>query len=379
MTAAFPRSATNLKVLPMTIDPRPALAGMIFSALLMLTACGSPGSEADAGAGSGDGASGPVSTVAPTTLLEVSTTTISSDAARSGFVTDVAAAAPILRGLSEDDLGCVADRLLVELEPADVVTLTRNGPRPDQAELAVAALRDCDLVLHVVGLGIGQSLAADPDAPPIEPSCLLEGVTADDLVPFLQARFETGVVDLIDDEAADLLGGTPVMANVIRCSTEAMLGVSADAPTVCAGLADRLGRMMTSLMEMEMESDPGGEPDPFDLVGVFQVTDEVFAWLVDEVPAELRGDAELVRDATSRIGTLMAEALADLAEPTGDDPAADEERMVAFLGVMARIGADLEADMDQVDAASARLRDWTMATCGDSSSMLFELLTGMGS
>ena len=41
--------------------------------------------------------------------------------------------------------------------------------------------------------------------------------------------------------------------------------------------------------------------------------------------------------------------------------------------------AELEADMDDVDAASARLRDWTIATCGESSSMLFELLTGMGS
>ena len=32
----------------------------------------------------------------------------------------------------------------------------------------------------------------------------------------------------------------------------------------------------------------------------------------------------------------------------------------------------------EVEAASVRLRDWTIATCGDSSSMLFELLTGMG-
>jgi len=33
--------------------------------------------------------------------------------------------------------------------------------------------------------------------------------------------------------------------------------------------------------------------------------------------------------------------------------------------------------MDEVDPAAARLRDWTIATCGDSSSMLFEFLTGM--
>ncbi|GIS98545.1 MAG: hypothetical protein CM1200mP26_02580 [Acidimicrobiales bacterium] len=47
-------------------------------------------------------------------------------------------------------------------------------------------------------------------------------------------------------------------------------------------------------------------------------------------------------------------------------------------GPLGRIAADLEADMAEVEAASVRLRGWTIATCGDSSSMLFELLTGMG-
>lgn len=354
----------------MTINPRSELAGLLFCAVFMISACGSGAAPADADPGTTD--------AVLTTMLVVSTTTVSSDDARSGFVSDVAAAAPILEGLTEVDLGCVADRLLIELDPPEVVALTRNGPRPDQASVAVSALRDCDLVVAVVSLGIGQSLAADPDAPPIELACMLEGVTADDLVPYLEARFETGVVNLDDDEAMDLLLDTPVMANMIRCSTEAMLGVPADAPTVCAGLAERLGLMMATLMEME----PEAEPDPFALVDVFWVTDEVFAWLVNEVPPDLRGDAELVRETTGRIGTLMAEALEDLPEGAEDDPrgnsAANEARMAAFLGMMARIAADLEADMDEVDAAGARLRDWTIATCGDSSSMLFELLNGMG-
>ena len=376
MTVAFDRAATNQKMPLMITNTRSALAGLLLGAVLMLSACGSPGADADDAPAAAADSSEPVTTMPTTLLLEVSTTTVSSNVARSGFVSDVAAATPILGGLSEDDLGCVADRLLVELEPTEVVTLTRNGPRPDQAGLAVAALRDCDLVLHVVGLGIGQSLALDPDALPLEPECLLDGVTADDLMPFLEAKFETGVVDLDDDEAIDLLGNTPVMANMIRCSTEAVLGVSADAPAVCKGLADRLGQMLASLMEVEV--DTGGEPDPFALVEVFRLTDEVFTWLVDEVPAELRGDTELVRDTTSRIGILLTETLADLAEPVADDPEVAEERMVAFLGVMARIAADLEADMDEVEAASTRLSDWTITTCGDSSSILFELLTGMG-
>jgi len=360
----------------MTTNTRSAVVGLFLGAAVLLSACGSPRADADDASAVVAGNSELVTTMSTTSLLEVSTTTVSPNAARSGFVSDVATATPVLGGLSEDDLGCMADRLLVELEPTEVVTLTKNGPRPDQAGLTVTALRDCHLVLPVVGLGIGQSLAADPDALPLDPECLLDGVTADDLMPFLEAKFETGVVDLEDDEAIDLLGNTPVMANMIRCSTEAMLGVSADAPAICTGLARHLGEMMALLVEIEINS--SGEVNPFALVEVFRVTDKVFTWLVDEVPAELREDTELVRDTTSRIGFLLAETLADLSEPLKNDPEAAEERMVAFLGAMARIAADLETDMVEVEAASGRLRDWTNATCGDSSSMLFDLLTGMG-
>ena len=57
---------------------------------------------------------------------------------------------------------------------------------------------------------------------------------------------------------------------------------------------------------------------------------------------------------------------------------AEEDRMMAFLGVMARIEAELSENVAEVDAASARLRDWTVSTCGEQSSMLFDLLAGAG-
>lgn len=345
--------------------PRMHLRRTILPALLLLilgsVACGSSGTDA-----------APEPTVPPTTsTLVVSTTTVTLDEARSGFVADVAAATPILDGLTDDDLGCVADRLLADLEPAEVVALTRNGPRPDQAALAVGALRDCDLVVRLVGLGMAQAIAEDPDAPPMDVDCLLDGVTDEDLVPVMEARFASGSLGLGDPEADDLLADTPMMANAMRCMTDAMLGVDVDAPAVCAGLVERLGDMMVTLLAMESET--GEDPDPFDLVAVFRVTDEVFAWLADEVPAELRADAALVRDTTRRIGELMTEAFRE-AEAAG----AEEDRMMAFLGVMARIEAELSENVAEVDAASARLRDWTVSTCGEQSSMLFDLLAGAG-
>lgn len=355
--------------------PRPLLLGLFLGALLVLAACGSVSTGAElATAADTD----PVET----TIFEVTVTTVTPDNARSGFVSDVVTANPLLDGLNEDDLGCVADHLLDDMDPAEVVALTRNGPRPDQAESAVFALRDCDLVLYVVALGIGAALTDHPEALPVDPVCLLEGLTDDDLVPYLRARFETGAVDLDDDEAMDLLMETPMLANAIRCSTEAELYVYDDAPALCAGLADRLGDLIAFLMKMEITA--GGEPDLFAMEGVFQITNQIFSWLTDQVPAGLRDDAVLVRDTTGRINSLMVEALVNFSDNVDHTPgdreqnASNDGLMVAFLGVMAQITVELEADIDEVVAASARLEDWTVTQCGESSSMLFDLLAGVG-
>ena len=310
----------------------------------------------------------------PTTVLEVATTTVSPADARSDFVSEATGSAPILEGLSDQDLGCVADRLLEDLDPTEVVTLTRNGPRPEQATLAVDALRSCGLILDVVALGLQQAIDADPEAPPVEAACILEGIVDEDLVPYLEARFEHGFVELDDDEANLLLEDTPIMANTMRCSTLALFGqVDAEAPPVCTGLAYRTGDMMAELLAIA-ETEVDG-PDLSVLTGVFAATDAIFAWLVDEVPAELRDDAVLVRDATSRIGALMAEGFAKVAEA---DPGDEEAAMTAFLGVMARVSAEMESTASTVEVSTERLRDYLVATCGESVLILFELLSGVG-
>ena len=310
----------------------------------------------------------------PTTILEVATTTVSPADARSDFVSEATGSAPILEGLSDQDLGCVADRLLEDLDPTEVMTLTRNGPRPDQATLAVDALRSCGLILDVVALGLQQAIDADPEAPPVEAACILEGIVDEDLVPYLEARFEHGFVELDDDEANLLLEDTPIMANTMRCSTLALFGqVDAEAPPVCTGLAYRMGDMMAELLAIA-ETEVDG-PDLSVLTGVFAATDAIFAWLVDEVPAELRDDAVLVRDATSRIGALMAEGFAKVAEA---DPGDEEAAMTAFLGVMARVSAEMESTASTVEVSTERLRDYLVATCGESVLILFELLSGVG-
>jgi len=328
------------------------------------TACGSAGTNAFPD---------PSLEVTTATTLAISTTTVTAAEARRGFVSDGAAATPILDSLTDADLGCVADRLLSDLEPAEVVALTRNGPRPDQARLAVGALRQCDLLIRLVALGMEQAIAEDSSVPQMDAHCLLDGVTEDDLVPVLEARFALGSLELGDPEVNDLLADTPMMANVVRCMATSEIGGDAETFPVCAGLADRLGDMMATLLVLEAE--PGEELDPIDLLVVFQMTDEVFAWLAGEVPKELWADAVLIHDTSRRIVELMEESL----EVTAAEETEGDARLTALLGAMARIEAELSKNWDEVDAANDRLRDWALSTCGDRSSVLFDLLAGTGS
>ncbi len=338
-----------------------AATAVVLSACLLAAACGSTDVVRES-----------VPEVATTTILEVATTTVTPAGARDGFVAGAADSAPILGGLTDHDLGCVADRLLEELEPAEVVALTRNGPRPGQSALAVRALHDCDLVIDVVALGLRDAIRADPDSLPIDVTCLLEGVDPDDLAPYLEARFALGFVDLEDSEATDLLAGTPILANTMRCGTMAAFGlVDGDTPAVCVELSQRLGDMMAALMATDGAD---SEPDPILLASVFTVTNEIFAWLADQVPPELEADATLVRDTMARVGELMVEGLARPDLDTDDA----EEVMVAFLGVMTRISAELSGVEGDLAVATSRLRAHLVETCGESSSMLFELLVGVG-
>jgi hypothetical protein len=338
-----------------------AATAVVLSACFLAAACGSTDVVRES-----------VPEVATTTILEVATTTVTPAGARDGFVAGAADSAPILGGLTDHDLGCVADRLLEELEPAEVVALTRNGPRPGQSALAVRALRDCDLVIDVVALGLRDAIRADPDSLPIDATCLLEGVDPDDLAPYLEARFALGFVDFEDSEATDLLAGTPILANTMRCGTMAAFGlVDGDTPAVCVELSQRLGDMMAALMATDGAD---SEPDPILLASVFTVTNEIFAWLADQVPPELEADAILVRDTMARVGELMVEGLARPDLDTDDA----EEVMVAFLGVMTRISAELSGVEGDLAVATSRLRAHLVETCGESSSILFELLVGVG-
>ena len=149
-------------------------------------ACGAdqPLSDEDQGAATATTAQATSTTAAHTT------TTAASGDVRERFMTGAADSDSVLGDLRDADLGCVADHLLASLDPDEVLALSALGPLPEQAELTVAALVACDLVLSLVGQGMVEAFADDPGQPVLDVECLLDGVTSGDLVPVLEAQLD---------------------------------------------------------------------------------------------------------------------------------------------------------------------------------------------
>ncbi len=320
--------------------------------LLVAGACAAPGS---------DGATVPTTTLAPTT------TTVGLDEVRDRFVVD-AGADGALEDLADADLGCVAQALLEASGPEVVLSISKQGPKPHQAEMTVEALVACGVVEDVFRTGLASSMANDPGAPAVDPGCVLEGVTADHLAPILVTQFSRPGGVTVDGSAMDaLLADTPLMANLMRCSLE-------DAGLLtpfCDGYLDVVDDVLRLVMDQEALG--GTSVDPVAYAALFDVTEGVFAWLATNVPDELRDAAALVHDAV----IVTAEAFADaVAGMEGDGP---EARDTALLAASSRIGAGLEnMNAAELPAATNRLRAHVADECGVQSTVVFDLFGGFG-
>ncbi|MEE2768699.1 MAG: hypothetical protein VX833_05745 [Actinomycetota bacterium] len=278
-----------------------------------------------------------------------------------------------LAGLSDTELGCVVDELLLILELQVVVALISNGPTPAQAPVVVDALRSCDLVLVVAGLGLSGAWEDGSGTPSLDPDCILQGVTEDDMAPVLEALFAGANQQDAEGSVDALLSETPVMSNLVRCGLEDLIsGTANEVPRFCRDFVDRVATMMATVVERGMVTDID-VVDPELLIELFGLSDEVFVWLAENVPDRYQADAEAVRDASARVSELMTEAFDGL--DVSSDP---EEVLAAMFGAVTRIDAELAADSFELESARVRLQSHVTSTCGDSAAGLFDILAGAG-
>jgi len=352
-TGPAPPASTTRTLSPMR--PLPAL----FAVALLASGCGPDG----------PGEPRVVAEVA-TTVIEVAPSTVGRDEARAGFVV-AAGGDRALAGLSEPELGCVVEELLIVLEPVEVVALTASGPTPPQAPVVVDALRSCGLVLKVARLGLAGGFVGNSGVPGLDPTCVLEGVTEDDMAPVLEALFAGAGVEKTDRVVDVLLSETPVMGNLVRCGLQGLIGEADDEGSpFCRGFFDQVAAMMTAVVEHGTAVEV---VDPALLAELFGLSDDVFIWLADNVPDGHRADAEAVRDASVKISQVMAEALHGL-----DDSSDPQVILGAMFGAVARLDAELAGGSLELESSRARLESYVTAACGDSATGLFDVLSGAG-
>ena len=239
--------------------------------------------------------------------------------------------------------------------------------------MVVDALRSCGLVLKVAGLGLAGGFVGTPGGPGLDPTCVLEGVTADDMAPVLEALF-AGAGAVKTDRAVDvLLSETPVMGNLVRYGLQGLIGEADEEGSLfCHGFFDQVAAMMTAVVEHGMAAE-AEVADPVLLAELFGLSDDVFVWLADNVPDDHRADAEAVRDASVKISQVMVEALHGL-----DDSSDPQVILGAMFGAVARLDAELAGGSLELESSRARLESYVTVACGDSATGLFDVLSGAG-
>ena len=130
--------------------------------------------------------------------------------------------------------------------------------------------------------------------------------------------------------------------------------------------------MMTAVVEHGMAAE-AEVADPVLLAELFGLSDDVFVWLADNVPDGHRADAEAVRDAS--VKDLAGDGRGPpwprrLLGPAG--------RLGAVFGAVARLDAELAVGSFELESSRARLESYVTATCGDSATGLFDVLSGAG-
>lgn len=311
--------------------------------------------------------SGSDSVVDPTTTVSQTATTLDADGVRYRFIAD-AGSEGALADLSDTDLGCVADALLAASGTGVVLSIASQGPKPHQAEMTVDALVACGVVGAVFRTGLFTGMATDPTAPDVDPLCLLEGISVDQLAPVLVTELSRpGGVSVDGSDMDVLLFDTPLMVNLMRCALEA----AGELTPFCAGYFDVIdGLLRLVLTQGALESTPA---DPVAFASLFHVAEGVFAWLATNVPEDLGDSAVLVHDAV----IVVDEAFADAVAGMGDDT--PEARDTALLAASSRIGAGLEGmDAGDLPTATTRLRAHIADECGAQATVVFDLFGGFG-
>lgn len=293
-------------------------------------------------------------------------TTFSSDLFQESF-TEVFNVLGPLGALNELQLGCLADELLIRVPFEVALSISANGPRPEEAASTVDALFACGAIEVVFQEEIATSMTDHNDLLFIDPSCLLSGVSVEHMLELLKLQFsQSGALSVYQPEMESLLFDTPIMTNLLRCTLE----INGHLSLFCDGFIDHFD----GLMRLILHHDTLGETfDPVAYAELFSATEEVFAWLATNVEKPMKNDAILVHDGVIVVSDSLHEAVERMQE---SDPILRDTTMLA---ASTRIAAGLESiKLPNLVSAAAHLRKHLNNHCGEQTTIIFDLFLGFG-
>jgi len=270
---------------------------------------------------------------------------LSPEALRDQFAGDFSDSTPIVGSLSFDELGCLADALLVSETPETVIRLGQDGPTPAQASLVVDALSTCALVPTVFLAG-----AADLE---VEPQCFLEGIEPDSLEPLLV----TGLVSSGDGEVSVGQLDDSLLANLVRCTLveDLLAEVGGELSSVCQAVTQ-------AATEVTLETLQGAENE-----GALLLSGQLFAaargflLLVPALDDSWPGVAQRLAESSQRGAILFAQA------------AQNSAAGLAVLTGLDDFALSISGQRESLRRASTELQEYLIGDCGKTANVVFSV------
>ena len=275
--------------------------------------------------------------------------------------------------LSSSQLDCVTKELLSFFTPEEVAAITSSGPLPTQVIFAVSALEECDSIAAVLQLGVLEGVIRNFGINPDSSECVISDIDEKEFVPILEILFSDGDDLEVSQLVESLLVDTRLLDSLVRCTLDAQLGSYQISSPMCAGLFDRVAKMMTGVVRQSIATDDASIINPTVLIELFSLSDEIFIWLADNVPENQQMDAIKVRDSSIHISKVMLESFEGL--NTASNP---EEVLEAMFAAVVRLDAERFTQKASVDEARKRLELFLVTTCGDGATYLFSILSNTG-
>ena len=280
---------------------------------------------------------------------------------------------PYLYNLSDSQMSCVVDQLLIFFTPEQVSNITSEGPNNKQKDAALSALEICDLLVTITNLGILEGINNSFGTFPNDTDCVLSTIREKELVPIFEILFSEIDSTEMSEKVEEILLESRILDFLVTCVLDAQFGHYQNKDFLCSGLFDRMAKMMTGIIRIGIQVEEGPTVNPDLLIELFSLSDEIYIWLSKNVDIAIADDAAIVRDASIYVSEVMIESFRDLGSA-----AKPEEVLEAMFAAVVRVDTELAEERTSINKAQERLEQYLVSVCGDSATYLLNLLSGIG-